>query len=222
MQQWNAGDLYAQEGRARAALPAPYFVTLRWRPRPTLTFPPRALLALLGYCRLGLGRHLGLTRHAASMAPRRTLRVGVGHAVCVDFSGYMLTACPRSCCLPRAPPRLPQYTMRVLQGSIVGSSFLIMAIGYTGAMGALLRFLSPVVVAPTVCMVGRGMRRGLRRQGAAARHRHRHRPGVAVPRVMSTHAAHRAADLLPPSHARHSSLRPSSPSLARTGLLPAT
>ncbi len=58
--------------------------------------------------------------------------------------------------------------MRVLQGSIVGSSFLVMAIGYTGAMGALLRFLSPVVVAPTVCMVGRcaggGGGRGLRRR----------------------------------------------------------
>ncbi|KAG2437949.1 hypothetical protein HXX76_005564 [Chlamydomonas incerta] len=46
------------------------------------------------------------------------------------------------------------YTMRELQGSIMGSSLLVMAIGYSGAMGALLRFVSPVVVAPTVCMVG--------------------------------------------------------------------
>ncbi|GLI64856.1 hypothetical protein VaNZ11_008241 [Volvox africanus] len=46
------------------------------------------------------------------------------------------------------------YTMRELQGSIIGSSLVVMAIGYSGAMGALLRFVSPIVVAPTVCMVG--------------------------------------------------------------------
>ncbi|PNW70367.1 hypothetical protein CHLRE_17g716800v5 [Chlamydomonas reinhardtii] len=46
------------------------------------------------------------------------------------------------------------YTMRELQGSIMGSGLLVMAVGYSGAMGALLRFVSPVVVAPTVCMVG--------------------------------------------------------------------
>ncbi|GLC33094.1 hypothetical protein PLESTB_000371000 [Pleodorina starrii] len=46
------------------------------------------------------------------------------------------------------------YTMRELQGSIIGSSLIVMAIGYSGAMGALLSFVSPVVVAPTVCMVG--------------------------------------------------------------------
>ncbi len=48
-----------------------------------------------------------------------------------------------------------QYTMRELQGSIIGSSLVVMAIGYSGAMGGLLRFLSPIVVAPTVCMVSR-------------------------------------------------------------------
>lgn len=55
--------------------------------------------------------------------------------------------------------------MRELQGSIMGSGLLVMAVGYSGAMGALLRFVSPVVVAPTVCMVRLGVAGGVRGVG---------------------------------------------------------
>lgn len=45
-------------------------------------------------------------------------------------------------------------TMRELQGGIIGSSFIVIALGYSGAMGYLLQWISPIVVASVVTMVG--------------------------------------------------------------------
>ncbi|KAJ9531472.1 hypothetical protein QJQ45_015063 [Haematococcus lacustris] len=45
-------------------------------------------------------------------------------------------------------------TMRELQGGIIGSSFIVIFLGYSGAMGYLLQWISPIVVASVVTMVG--------------------------------------------------------------------
>jgi nucleobase transporter 1/2 len=44
--------------------------------------------------------------------------------------------------------------MCVLQGAFIAGSLLEMAIGFSGVMGRLLRFLSPVSIAPTIALVG--------------------------------------------------------------------
>lgn len=47
-----------------------------------------------------------------------------------------------------------QYTMRELQGGIVGSSFFIMAIGASGILSLLLQTISPITVAANISIVG--------------------------------------------------------------------
>jgi len=44
--------------------------------------------------------------------------------------------------------------LRELQGAIIVAALAEVVIGYTGVMGALKRFLSPVVIAPTIALIG--------------------------------------------------------------------
>lgn len=44
--------------------------------------------------------------------------------------------------------------MRELQGAIIGAAAFQVFIGYSGLMGLLLRFISPVTIAPTIALVG--------------------------------------------------------------------
>eukprot|EP01023_Acetabularia_acetabulum_P022421 TRINITY_DN22064_c1_g1_i4.p1 TRINITY_DN22064_c1_g1~~TRINITY_DN22064_c1_g1_i4.p1 ORF type:complete len:580 (+),score=98.25 TRINITY_DN22064_c1_g1_i4:77-1816(+) len=47
-----------------------------------------------------------------------------------------------------------ETTMREIQGGIIGASFFQLFIGYSGLMSYMLRFISPIVIAPTVALVG--------------------------------------------------------------------
>jgi len=47
-----------------------------------------------------------------------------------------------------------QVRMREVQGAIVVSSLAQMLIGFTGVIGMLLMYITPLVIAPTVCLVG--------------------------------------------------------------------
>ncbi|CAK9214205.1 unnamed protein product [Sphagnum troendelagicum] len=47
-------------------------------------------------------------------------------------------------------------TMRAVQGAIIASSILHIVLGFSGLWGILTRFISPVVIAPTIIMVGFG------------------------------------------------------------------
>ncbi|XP_077215293.1 xanthine/uracil permease family protein isoform X2 [Tasmannia lanceolata] len=49
------------------------------------------------------------------------------------------------------------HTMRAIQGALIVSSFLNIIIGYSKAWGNYLRFCSPVVIVPVVCVVGLGL-----------------------------------------------------------------
>jgi xanthine/uracil permease len=46
--------------------------------------------------------------------------------------------------------------MRAVQGAIIASSILHIVLGFSGLWGILTRFISPVVIAPTIIMVGFG------------------------------------------------------------------
>lgn len=47
-----------------------------------------------------------------------------------------------------------QATMRELSGAIIGASLIQVAIGYSGLMGLLLKYISPLTIAPTIALVG--------------------------------------------------------------------
>lgn len=47
-----------------------------------------------------------------------------------------------------------QETMRELSGAIIGASLIQVAIGYSGLMGLLLKYISPLTIAPTIALVG--------------------------------------------------------------------
>ncbi|KYH25330.1 uracil transporter [Halalkalicoccus paucihalophilus] len=47
-----------------------------------------------------------------------------------------------------------QTDLRYLQGAIIVAAFVQIAIGYLGLIGRLRRFLSPVVIAPTIALIG--------------------------------------------------------------------
>lgn len=47
-----------------------------------------------------------------------------------------------------------QASMTELQGAIIGAAVIQVFIGYSGLMGALLRFISPITIAPTIALVG--------------------------------------------------------------------
>ncbi|WP_226042078.1 solute carrier family 23 protein [Natrinema sp. DC36] len=47
-----------------------------------------------------------------------------------------------------------ELMLRELQGAIIVAALVEVVIGYTGVMGALKRFLSPVVIAPTIALIG--------------------------------------------------------------------
>lgn len=47
-----------------------------------------------------------------------------------------------------------QETMRELSGAIIGASLIQVAIGYSGLMGFLLKYISPLTIAPTIALVG--------------------------------------------------------------------
>ncbi|KMZ56011.1 Nucleobase-ascorbate transporter [Zostera marina] len=49
------------------------------------------------------------------------------------------------------------HTIRTIQGSLIVSSLIIIIIGYSKAWGFCSRLLSPVVIAPVVCVVGLGL-----------------------------------------------------------------
>ncbi|EOD37281.1 hypothetical protein EMIHUDRAFT_225733 [Emiliania huxleyi CCMP1516] len=50
-----------------------------------------------------------------------------------------------------------EQTMRRIQGAILTCGFIQVALGYSGVLGLLTRFISPLTIAPTVCMVGLGL-----------------------------------------------------------------
>lgn len=47
-----------------------------------------------------------------------------------------------------------EVRMQHVQGAIIAGSFFEMLIGFTGAVGWLLRFVSPIVIAPTIALIG--------------------------------------------------------------------
>ena len=44
--------------------------------------------------------------------------------------------------------------MNELQGAIIGAAIFQVFIGYSGLMGVLLRYISPITIAPTIALVG--------------------------------------------------------------------
>jgi nucleobase transporter 1/2 len=50
-----------------------------------------------------------------------------------------------------------EMTMRVIQGAIIVSGIVQMAIGYTGATTIFLKFISPVTIAPVIAAIGLGL-----------------------------------------------------------------
>lgn len=50
-----------------------------------------------------------------------------------------------------------ERTMRTIQGAIIVSGLVQMAIGYTGIINFLLRYLSPVTIAPVIAAIGLGL-----------------------------------------------------------------
>ena len=44
--------------------------------------------------------------------------------------------------------------MTELQGAIIGAAVIQVFVGYSGLMGILLRFISPITIAPTIALVG--------------------------------------------------------------------
>ena len=50
-----------------------------------------------------------------------------------------------------------EATMRRIQGAVLVVGLTQVALGYSGALGLLTRFISPLTIAPTVCMVGLGL-----------------------------------------------------------------
>eukprot|EP00892_Ulva_mutabilis_P012819 jgi/Ulvmu1/990/UM103_0017.1 len=59
-------------------------------------------------------------------------------------------------CAPDAESCSPRFraTMRELSGAIIGASLIQVAIGYSGLMGFLLKYISPLTIAPTIALVG--------------------------------------------------------------------
>ncbi|KAH0455041.1 hypothetical protein IEQ34_016965 [Dendrobium chrysotoxum] len=49
------------------------------------------------------------------------------------------------------------HTMRAIQGALIVSSFVNIIIGYSKAWGNFSKFFSPIVIVPTVCLVGLGL-----------------------------------------------------------------
>lgn len=47
-----------------------------------------------------------------------------------------------------------QASMRELQGGIIGAAIIQVGIGYFGIMGWLLKYISPLTIAPTIALVG--------------------------------------------------------------------
>jgi nucleobase transporter 1/2 len=59
--------------------------------------------------------------------------------------------------------------MQHLQGAIIGGAVVQMVLGYTGMVGRMLRFISPVVIAPTIALIGLALFRfGATEQGAGS------------------------------------------------------
>jgi nucleobase transporter 1/2 len=59
--------------------------------------------------------------------------------------------------------------MQHLQGAIIGGAVVQMILGYTGMVGRMLRFISPVVIAPTIALIGLALFRfGATQQGAGS------------------------------------------------------
>ena len=50
-----------------------------------------------------------------------------------------------------------EQTMRVIQGAIIVSGLVQMAIGYTGMTTIFLKFISPVTIAPVIAAIGLGL-----------------------------------------------------------------
>ena len=44
--------------------------------------------------------------------------------------------------------------MQHVQGAVIAGSFFEMAMGYSGAVGKLVRFITPVTIAPTIALIG--------------------------------------------------------------------
>ncbi|CAM6081627.1 unnamed protein product [Calypogeia fissa] len=49
------------------------------------------------------------------------------------------------------------HTMRAIQGALITASSLHIVLGFSGLWGILTRYVSPIVIAPTICMVGLGL-----------------------------------------------------------------
>ncbi|XP_047335455.1 nucleobase-ascorbate transporter 3-like [Impatiens glandulifera] len=49
------------------------------------------------------------------------------------------------------------HTMRAIQGSLIVSSFVTILLGYSQVWGKFIRFLSPLVIVPVVCLAGLGL-----------------------------------------------------------------
>ena len=50
-----------------------------------------------------------------------------------------------------------ERTMRTIQGAVIISGIVQMVIGYTGAVTVILRFISPVTIAPVIAAIGLGL-----------------------------------------------------------------
>ncbi|MCB9797307.1 MAG: purine/pyrimidine permease [Alphaproteobacteria bacterium] len=58
------------------------------------------------------------------------------------------------CMLPGVKEAGWEVKMQHVQGAIILGSFVQIAVGYSGLMGALLRFVGPVTIAPTITLIG--------------------------------------------------------------------
>ena len=63
------------------------------------------------------------------------------------------------CCARKSSDILYKYPclqerMREVQGAICVASIVQLVIGYTGLLGGLLRFITPLTIAPAVTMIG--------------------------------------------------------------------
>lgn len=50
-----------------------------------------------------------------------------------------------------------ERTMRTIQGAVIISGIVQMVIGYTGAVTLILKFISPVTIAPVIAAIGLGL-----------------------------------------------------------------
>ncbi|BBN14026.1 hypothetical protein Mp_6g08300 [Marchantia polymorpha subsp. ruderalis] len=49
------------------------------------------------------------------------------------------------------------HSMRAIQGALISASSLHIVLGFSGLWGIMTRYVSPIVIAPTICMVGLGL-----------------------------------------------------------------